>query len=58
MLVWITDPAHPHYDEYGTWHEDDTAHNGLMHKITLNDCKHGTSGCYAMRGQVQEVKSE
>lgn len=54
MLVWITDPAHPHYHEYGTWHEDDTSLPG-MHKITLNNCPHGASGCYAMRGQVEVV---
>lgn len=56
MLVWIIDPAHPHYREYGHWSDEETVMNGLMHLITLNNCEHGNEGCYALRGQVQQVE--
>lgn len=56
ICVQITDPTHPHFREYGTltgkiitfpW-------GASMAEVKLDNCKHGTDGCFVSRGQVRK----
>lgn len=57
-LVWITDPAHPHYREYGVLVPEDTAMNGMMTLIMLDNCEHGNDSCYVTSRQYEEVSDD
>ena len=57
--VRISDPSHPHYPESGrftgkiiTMKFGDKCD---MAEVALDNCQHGTSGCFVSRGQVQII---
>lgn len=60
--VQVIDRAHPHFEEYGrftgkiirpVWAKGDGS--GDMAEVKLEDCKHGTDGCFVSKGQVRQV---
>lgn len=54
QLVRISDPKHPHYPEHGrfTGKIIKTIWGTDMAEVALENCKHGTNGCFVSRGQV------
>jgi hypothetical protein len=55
--VFICDPKHPHYGESGRFTGEVILLLGTkMAKVDLDDCKHGTDGCFVQAGQIQEEK--
>lgn len=54
--VKITAPQHPHHGEIGRLDFDDTiAHTGQI-KLELENCRHGTEGCYVSKDEVKMVR--
>lgn len=57
IRVYICDPEHPHYGESGvlTGKIIEFKHGigGSMAEVKLDDCKHGTDGCFVAKGQVR-----
>ncbi|MGW6120466.1 hypothetical protein ACWFRF_15595 [Nocardia sp. NPDC055165] len=58
--VWIhiTDPAHPHYNEYGILEPENKVMYGAMTSVRLDNCKHGTNGCYVMSKQYEVIQTQ
>lgn len=57
MRVRICDPAHPHYPEHGRLTGKIISVLGaLMAEVSLDDCIHGTDGCFIMRGQIEAIE--
>lgn len=60
IRVFICDPDHPHYRESGvlTGKIITMKFSGeQMAEVKLDDCKHGTDGCFVGKGQVQPTGS-
>lgn len=66
MKVIITSKKHPHYNETGKVKVDKNG-NVLMRKlitgsemleITLDNCPHGTRGCFATKSDVKTLKDK
>lgn len=57
IRVRICDPKHPHYPESG-WLTGEmiTVLGKPMALLRLDDCRHGTDGCYVGKGQVAEER--
>ncbi len=59
IYVQIADPNHPHFREYGELTgEVIKVINTDMAKVKLDNCKHGTDGCFVAKGQVREVRKD
>lgn len=56
--VQIVNRDHPHFEEYGrfTGKIINTTFGGTMAEVTLEQCRHGTSGCFVNVGDVRQVK--
>lgn len=56
-LLMICDPAHPHYPEHGhfTGKVIVPKWGGQMAEVALENCQHGTSGCFVSKGQVRFI---
>lgn len=53
QLVRISDPKHPHYPEHGRFTgKIITLFGEPMAEVAIDNCKHGTSGCFVSKGQV------
>ena len=54
IRVRICDPDHPHYPESGVLTGEMISLFGKsMALLQLDNCCHGTDGCYVKKGQVQ-----
>lgn len=58
IQVQITDPAHPHANEYGVMDTEITVMQGTMFEVTLENCPHLNSGCFAMKKQCRRTTTE
>ena len=62
--VKIVKRSHPHVGEYGRFTGETIAITTGGHKpnrmalVKLEDCKHGTDGCYVSPGDVREVNDD
>jgi len=56
--VQIVNRKHPHFEEYGrfTGKIINTTFGGAMAEVDLENCRHGTSGCFVNQGDVIAVK--
>jgi hypothetical protein len=53
IRVYVCDRKHPHYGESGVMTGKVISLFGKpMAEVRLNDCKHGTGGCFVSKGQV------
>jgi hypothetical protein len=53
MRIYVCDPEHPHFGESGTLTGKVISLLGtLMAEVQLDDCKHGTDGCFVHKGQI------
>lgn len=50
--------THPHSGETGTLHRSNTAMQGKMAFVELDDCQHGHRGCYVERENVQPLDTK
>ena len=51
--VVIVDRKHPHHGESGYLTGDTIVVLGTpMTKLTLDNCRHGTDGCFVKKGQI------
>lgn len=62
--VQIVDREHPHFEEYGRftgkiirpiWAKSKDDNSKDMAEVKLENCRHGTDGCFVSRGQVKQV---
>lgn len=57
--VQIVDRQHPHYEEYGRFTgKIVTMKFGTrepMAEVTLENCRHGSDGCFVRKGEVKAV---
>lgn len=56
--VQITNRKHPHFEEYGrfTGKIIATIFSGeSMAEVKLENCRHGTDGCFVSKGDVRQV---
>jgi hypothetical protein len=61
IRVFVCDRKHPHYGESGvmTGKVITMKFSGeQMAEVKLDDCKHGTDGCFVGKGQVQQEKRD
>jgi hypothetical protein len=59
LRVYICDPDHPHYGERGSLSGEIISLFGTpMAKVDLEDCKHGTDGCFVQKHQVAHEKRQ
>lgn len=57
IRVFVCDPTHPHYGESGKLTGEIISVLGTpMAKMDLDDCRHGTDGCFVSKGQVEAEK--
>lgn len=55
--VYVSDRKHPHYGESGELTGKIISVLGTsMAEVKLDDCKHGTDGCFVEKGQVTRDK--
>lgn len=56
--VQIVNRKHPHFEEYGRFTGKIIAPiwGGKMAEVTLENCRHGTDGCFVSPGDVREVR--
>jgi hypothetical protein len=56
--VQITDPEHPHFEEYGRFTGEviRPIWGGTMAKVTLENCRHGGDACFVSPGQITQVR--
>ena len=57
--VYISNPKHPHYGERGVWTGEVIRlrfGGRLMGRVDLDNCKHGTDGCFVEAGDIREEK--
>lgn len=56
IRVYICDPNHPHFGERGVLTGKIITmrfgNREQMAEVKLDDCQHGTDGCYVSKGQV------
>lgn len=56
IRVRISDPEHPHYPETGWLNGKGIVLLGKqMAEMDIDNCKHGTSGCFVSAGQVSQI---
>lgn len=55
--VQITDRHHPHFEEYGrfTGKVIKMVWGAKMAEVALENCRHGTDGCFVSPGQIRQV---
>ena len=57
--IQIVNRKHPHFEEYGRFTgKIITMRFGLggsMAEVTLENCRHGTDGCFVSKGDVVQV---
>jgi hypothetical protein len=58
--VQIINHEHPHFEEYG-WLTGKMitmkfGQRGTMAEVKLENCRHGTDGCFVSPGDVRQVK--
>jgi hypothetical protein len=57
--VQVVNRKHPHFEEYGRltgkiiWFP--WGHGDSMVEVRLENCRHGTDGCFAKRGDIKQV---
>jgi hypothetical protein len=57
LRVYICDRKHPHYGESGEMTGKIVMLMGEpMAEVALDNCKHGTSGCFVSKGQIAQEK--
>jgi hypothetical protein len=58
--VRIVNREHPHHGEYGhfTGEVIKPVWGGKMALVKLENCQHGTDGCYVSPGDVRQVDEE
>lgn len=55
--VFICDREHPHFGESGTLTGKVISLLGTpMAEVRLEDCKHGTDGCFVVKGQITQER--
>lgn len=55
--VFVCDRKHPHFGESGTLTGKVISVLGTpMAEVKLEDCRHGTDGCFVKKGQIQQTK--
>ena len=57
--VYISNPKHPHYGESGIWTGEVIRlrfGGPPMWKVALDNCKHGTDGCFVSPGDIRVEK--
>ena len=53
IRVYVCDKKHPHFGESGVLTGKIISVLGTpMAEVTLDDCKHGTDGCFVTKGQI------
>jgi len=53
MRVTVVDPEHPHHGESGVFTgKVINVAGGKMAEVTLENCRHGTGGCFVSPGQI------
>lgn len=59
IRVRISDPEHPHYPETGWLNGKIISLFGKpMAEMDIDNCIHGTSGCFVRKGQVAEIPEQ
>lgn len=59
MLVRICDPKHPHFPETGYLTGKTISVLGKpMTEVKINNCQHGTDGCFVGKGQIEAFRKE
>lgn len=57
--VQIVNRAHPHFEEYGRFTGKVITMkfglNNKMAEVELENCRHGSSGCFVSKGDVAQV---
>jgi hypothetical protein len=58
--VRIVNPSHPHFEEYGRFTGKiirmKYGRQDEMAEVRLENCRHGTDGCFVGKGDVDQVR--